>query len=182
MTQTRLVHFGLTTIAMLAITIVQVSFIALLPTPWRWVQLPLVAMWFLVLIIDYPLGLWATAFGGILWELYSPLPWGGLVLLLLLIMVLVNMLFKAIFTNRSLFSLIVLATGGTLVWYTVNGFWNMVLFWLGRTTLAAPLDWLWLQEHVERTIATVLVLTGVFVLMRLFTKRGQSVFLIGGRR
>jgi|GEM_PF-1475565 len=182
MTQARLVHFGLMAVAMLAVVIIQVSFVTLLPLPWRWVQLPLVAMWFVVLIIDYPLGLWATAVGGALWELYSPLPWGGLVLPLILIMVLANMLFKAIFTNRSLFSLIVLATGGTLIWYGINGFWNLILFWLGQTTLAAPLDWPWLQEHTGRTVATVLVLAGVFILMRLFTKRGQSVFLIGGRR
>lgn len=182
MTRTRVLHYALTAVVMGIVVMIQVSFISLLPTPSRWLQLPLVLMWFLVLIIDYPLGLWATAIGGAVWEWYSPLPWGSLVVPLVAVMVLANMLFKAIFTNRSLFSLVVLTGGGTLVWYVLNGVWNQMLWWLGYTHLAAILDWPWWQEHGARTVASTIGVAAVFLVMRLFTKRGQSVFLIGGRR
>lgn len=61
-----------------------------------------------ITLINFPQVFWTALLGGILLDLYSLLPFGTSVLILSLIIILVNFLFKKFFVYRSPLSLVVL--------------------------------------------------------------------------
>lgn len=163
----------------LAVSVVQLSVIHELPLPFAFIDIPLIVACFIVLVFDMADGFWWGVIVGIFLEVYSPLPWGTLVVPLLGTLLIVNLLLNTFLTNRSLASLVALGLVGGAVsillrWLLVSG-----LYWLSLTTDRG--DW-GLQVVVWRSVWTAIWLAIAFGSLRLVSRRLQSSFLVSGRR
>ena len=152
--------------------LVQLSLLPTWPTPVMWVHLLLCAIIFMTVLVSYQAGLWWAFVSGILLELYSFLPFGVLLVSLLATTVGVNFLFNHLFTNRSLYSLLLLGMFGTLAF---NGFrWGLI--WLlsvfgilspsGLVRFVSQWQFLGWQIFLNS-----LVLLIVFIIFRFFTRK-----------
>ncbi len=161
------------------LVILQTSFIASLPGWWALVPLSLMVIIFVELIIDLPTAVWMAIIGGMTVEVFSPFTVGSVVVPLLISMVVMNMLFQLLFTNRSLLSLTMLGSVGLLVFHTLQWLWNQATYWLGIQQVQPywswsmfVLEWLWL----------LVGLSLLFVISQSASKRLRSTFLASGRR
>lgn len=96
-----------------SVVVVQVSFLTTWPRPISSINLVLSLIIFVAVIISYEKGLLLALLGGMLLELYSGMFFGIATLSLVLTVMAINFLFTNFFTNRSLYSLIILGFVGT---------------------------------------------------------------------
>ena len=114
----------------IAISLLEFSFVNVLPRPLSFLSLSLCAIIFIAVMHDYLLALW-WAFGiGILSNLFSIYSFGIIPISLLMSIIIINYLFTRIITNRSLYSLLALGFIGTLIynfflWLATNAAYYM---------------------------------------------------------
>lgn len=97
------------------VVLVQVSFLTTWPVPISSLNIVLCLAFFLTVIFSYKKGLTFATYTGLILELYSALPFGTTILSLLISVMVVNILYNNFFTNRSLYSLVILGFLGTIV-------------------------------------------------------------------
>ncbi len=156
-------------IILVALGIVQVSFLSTWLFPINSLNLILSLIIFVTVIVSYKKGLW-WAFGlGIFLELYSALPFGIISLSLFFVVILVNFLFSNIFTNRSFYSLLILGLIGTI-------FYNLIIFFLYLILLVTNFDvsffnfnfWI---DFIWQPILNAIILSVVFFAYYISTNR-----------
>ncbi|MFA5076389.1 MAG: hypothetical protein WC480_03165 [Patescibacteria group bacterium] len=160
----------------------QTAFINALPLPWNQLNLVMVILFFVVLIVDYRFGLWATVVCGLISENYSPFIFGSIILSFLISIVVINFLFKLLFTNRSLFSLLILGGIGLMLYRLANLFYVYLGYIFNLDWHKIVVDAVYLSNLVWQLFFTLFGLLVVFLATRVLTKRFRSVFLVGGRR
>ncbi|MFA6534468.1 MAG: hypothetical protein WCT37_04870 [Patescibacteria group bacterium] len=160
----------------------QLSFIGALARPWSQLNLILVFIFFVVLLVNYQLGLYLAAVAGLILEVYSPLFFGGIIFPLLGAVLLINFLFKLFFTNRSLYSLLSLSLLGLGVYSLFNFIYLNLAFWLGWQPFMIELTGDYFANLGWQAFFLALILTLVFIPLRLFSRRFKSVYLVEGRR
>lgn len=173
--------FGKLTI-LFSLIFIQLSFIGALPDPFNNFDLVFVILFFIVLLIDYKLGLWAALLSGLLLEIYSPLAFGAIFFSLVITIILINFLFNLFFTNRSLYSLLILSSLGVIIFNFLNLFYLNLAYWLKLTEIKIELSSHFLVSSSWQLFFTLLTLTIIYIPLRLFSKRFKSVFLVEGRR
>lgn len=162
-------------ITLIVLGIIQVSFLSTWLFPINSLNLILSLVIFVTVIISFNKGLW-WAFGlGIFLQLYSSLPFGLETLSLIFVVFAVNFLFTNIFTNRSLYSLLILGLIGTICYnlFIIVGYF--LLIFLNFNVLAFKFD-LWLLFFWQ-TILNLIILTIVFFAYYIFTSRLKNSFI-----
>lgn len=124
----------------LLITILQISFLPFL-NYLTYLNLVLCCIIFITLA-NYRQGLWWTLGAGLILDLYSPLPFGSLTLILLLTVILINFLFKKFFTHRTLPALLSLGLIATLFYQVTSSF----LFWFFYLIYSTPFCSIYTQK------------------------------------
>lgn len=127
-------------LAIIIISLLQVSFLVTWPKPISTINLILVLVIFLIALANYQRGLWWAFGGGLLLELSSFELFGGQVLSLLLTAVIINFLFTNFFTNYSFYSLTVLGVIGTLAYNFLIFLIQLGGIFLGLTTKVISLS------------------------------------------
>ncbi|NUM25408.1 MAG: hypothetical protein HUU49_02155 [Candidatus Buchananbacteria bacterium] len=100
---------------------VQVSFLTTWPRPISSLNLMLSLITFLAVIVSYRQALIWAFVSGLFFELYTALPFGVTSLSLIFSVIAINFLFSNFFTNRSLYSLILLG-------FVVSVIYNLLIF------------------------------------------------------
>jgi cell shape-determining protein MreD len=160
----------------------QLSFIKNLPTPWSNLNLVLAILFLVTLLVNFHSGLWLAAFAGLLLEIYSPAPFGGIFFPLLLVLLLADFLFRLFFTNRSLYSLLILSTAGTILFHFFNSSYLWVLYRFDWSPYTLIIDNYYFIDVAWQLLLNAIFLSLLFLGLYFFSQRFKSVFLVGGRR
>jgi len=158
-------------------SMVQTNLLVSLRWPWNFFNLILSIVIFITVILNYHRGLWFALFSGLIIDLFSFLPFGTMTAAMLLTVIIINGLFKNFFTNRSLYSLIILGFLGNIVYFVFFLFINLVFFVFDITnnldiffTPANLYGFLW------QTIFNVSLLAFLFFVFNFVSKKLKSVF------
>lgn len=163
-----LTHLGL----IIGIGILQVSLLPHWPLPVRWVHLVAALTIFVIVVVSFEYGLLWAFTGGIFLELYSGYPFGVTLLALLLTAISVNALFAHFFTNRSLYSLLLLSIIGTLLFNLFLLLSSGLLHALGLTAAFHPFIFSETLRYVSWQVGlNALVVAIIFLVLRNFTTR-----------
>jgi len=164
------------------LVVVQTSFIQALPYPFSTISLVLGVTYVVVFLVDYPLGIASATWLGLLLEMRSPLAPGSMIIPLLLALVVVNFLFNLLFTNRSLYSLVLLSGLATVFFHLGHIVYQAAAWRFNISPFHITVDRLWLATIFWQTALTLLFVAGSFILLRFVSRRFHSAFLVGGRR
>lgn len=160
----------------------QLSFIKNLPTPWSNLNLILAILFLVTLLVNYYSGLWLAVFAGLLLEIYSPAPFGGIFFPLLLVLLLADFLFRLFFTNRSLYSLLILSTAGTILFHFFNSSYLWILYRFDWSPYTLVISNYYLAGLAWQLLLNAIFLSLLFLGLYFFSQRFKSVFLVEGRR
>lgn len=166
----------------LALTIVQVSFIRFLPSPWYHWPVVWLVCFFVLLVVEARTGFILTVASGVFLEWWSPLVPGSILLPWLISALIVNWLFKTFFTNRSLVSLTLLSAVAVLTAQLLTAGILVLAYWLKLSWYHWELSWDYGIATAWRLGWMVVGQSLLFLSARVFSRRVQSVFLLSGRR
>ncbi|MFA6254521.1 MAG: hypothetical protein WC675_00620 [Patescibacteria group bacterium] len=153
--------------------IIQVSFLTTWLPPISNLNLILSLVIFLTVIINYQKGLWWALGGGLFLELYSGLNFGVTTLSLILVVVEINFLFNNFFTNRSLYSLMILGFLGSLTYNLLVLIFSLVASAFGVFSLGINF-WLY---FFWPPILNLVILAIIFFSYYISTVRLKNIFL-----
>ncbi|MDD5043337.1 MAG: rod shape-determining protein MreD [Patescibacteria group bacterium] len=157
--------------------ILQSGFLNSLGAPLNNINLVLCLVIFLVIIFDYRVGLLFGVLAGIFLDIYSPLFFGLSTVIFLLIALGVNFLFSNFFTNKSLYSLIVLG-GVSILFYEFFLYLLVFLaFYFGVLEFRIFLDYFWFKKLISEILLNILVLILMFFIVKSGSKRLRAVFI-----
>jgi len=158
-------------------SLLQISFFTILPWPFNYFNLILSVVFFITIILNYGMGLWFAVSAGLILDLFSFLNFGTLTISLLLTVIAVNFLFDNFFTNKSLYSLIILGFLGNLVYIIILLVFNFAYFIFGINnnlnkffTLSNFYGLLW------QFFFNILLLSALFLIFNFLSKKLKSVF------
>lgn len=165
------------TILIIFLSLVQTNFFTALPWPWNFFNLVLSIAIFITVITNYRQGLWFALFSGLIIDTFSSLPFGTMTLATLLVVITINTLFNNFFTNRSLYSLIILGFLGNIIYFIFLLLINSVLFVFG---VINNLDIFFTGENIYgflwQAIFNVFLLALLFIIFNFVSKKLKSVF------
>jgi len=162
-------------ISIIILGIIQVSFLAAWVPPVSSLNLILSLVIFLSVIMNYQKGLWWALGGGLFLELYAGSLFGFTTLSLILVVIGVNFLFNNFFTNRSLYSLLILGFIGTAAYNLIILFFNLLLIAFGL--LESSLEFSFWFQFFWQPIFNLLILFIIFFAYYISTGRLKNMFL-----
>ncbi|MFA5021988.1 MAG: hypothetical protein WC508_02845 [Patescibacteria group bacterium] len=162
-------------VGIFVVGIVQVSLLTTWPPPVSSLNLILSLVIFLAVIVNYQKGLWWALGAGLFLELYSAYSFGTTTLSLLAVVILINFLFSNLFTNRSLYSLLILGFIGTLSYNLFILFFNALALISGSSSYFLIFDF-WSQFFWQPLFNT-LILAIIFFTFHISTGRLKNIFL-----
>ena len=164
--------FLINLILIIAICILQVSLFSIWRHPLNNLNLVLVLIIFVTVIVDYRRGLWWAFGAGLFLELFSNLNFGIITISLLTTTIILNLLFNVLFTNRSLYSLLILAFLGNLSYNLIITLGELLKF-----NLSTLITLKYLYQISWGVILNLTTLTIIFLVFNFLTKKLKSVFL-----
>lgn len=170
-------------LSIIILGIIQVSFLTTWPFPISSLNLILSLVIFLTVIVNYQRGLWWALGGGLLLELYSSSIFGLITLSLVLTVIGINFLFNNFFTNRSLYSLLILGFIGTIGYsLIVSGFKSLFLIFLPRAMSRGGFDINFLginfwPNFFWQPLLNLIILAIIFFTYYISTGRLKNIFL-----
>ncbi|MFA5029441.1 MAG: hypothetical protein WC518_01665 [Patescibacteria group bacterium] len=138
-------------------------------------NLLLITLVLLVDLADFKLALWFSLVGGFLLDTYSSLPFGIFLLTLFLTAIVLKFLFFNFFTNRSLYSLIILGLVAVLVYQGGFLLLSSLFYLLGFSDFLAGWSFIWLIS--AQLVNMTIVLTVSFWLINKLSKFFKPIFL-----
>ena len=116
--------------------------------------------------------------GGIVLDIYSMLPFPVITLSLIATIFLINILFENLFTNRSLYSLILLGLIGTIAYDLILNILIHLTYLFKFTEYCAELNKLFFLNFIWQIIANILFLTIIWFLSNIFKLKLQKTFFL----
>ncbi len=162
----------------ISLYIVQVSFISGLPSFFRHLNLVIVVLIFILGLTNLKLAFWWSIGVGILFDVYSFIPFGVYLISFSSVILLANFLLTNFFTNRSLYSFLAL----TFFAYFGYKFFTYFLYYFSH--FFTRQDFIlnigknfWLSE-LSQLIINLFIVAIVFYLLGFVSNRLKPVFLI----
>lgn len=162
-------------VVILAIVLIQYSFISALPSPWRQFNLILVHLIFILFFLDFRISLLAAFIAGLFLDFLSFNFFSFYLILFLATLLLVQWILKNWLTNRSLYTLLVLMLSATIFYNIVAATLtyflsaNSTIFFLSQASF-----WLTL---IYQTMWSFLFSLILFNLAAVVSKRIKPFFL-----
>lgn len=160
------------------IALLQVSFFSSFSYPANQINLILTVLIFVLFLADFKASLYFAIGCGIILDLYSLSFFGFFASILLLTIFIVYLLFKNFFTNKSLYSLLVLGILGVIIYnalliiyYFFFSLWKMNIYF-GQPNGQFFLSALW------QLIFAVIILLILFLITHFISDKWKSVFLV----
>lgn len=140
----------------LLITILQLSLLPFLDFLTH-LNLTLCSIIFITLA-NYWQGLWWALGAGLILDLYSSLPFGSLTLILLLTTILINFIFKKLFTHRTFPALLSLGLIATLFYQITFLILNYFFYLIKLTSFITPLNKIYFSAFLYQIILNLIFL------------------------
>lgn len=131
-----------------------------------------------VSLLDYKYGLYCIFFGVSVLELYSPYPAGLLFFSYFFTFLAVIWLFRNFFTNKSLYSLIIIGLLGTLCCNVFLYIFNESLFLLNISNILISLNVRYFMNLACQIICNLIGLSVLFIFFRTINKRMKAAFIM----
>lgn len=167
--------------AIILLALFQISFISILPWPFNYFNFVLSVLIFIVVIFDFRQALWFALFSGLILDIFSLSIFGTIAVIMILVAVIVNFLFRNFFTNRSLYSLVILGLIGNGIYILSLLISNFLFFIFGATD---NLEKFFSGDNIFglgwQIIFSVLFLAIMFLMFNFLSKRLKSVFIDAG--
>jgi len=164
-------------LAAIFVALFQLSLLKFLPFWLGSLNLILTLTLFICLLFNFYSGLWLALISGLVTEIYSPYLPGLLVASLLITLVLINFLFHLLFTNRSLYSLLILGIIGTIFFQTFVVVVSYLVYLVGLSDLAFGLNYDFVVRLFKEIVVNEIFLAALFLIVNLFTKKIKATFL-----
>lgn len=161
---------------------VQLSFLQSLSYPWSQISLIIAAVYLVGLVWNYQLGLLTAGWAGFLLELYSPLTPGAILGPLILSLLIINFLFNLLFTNRSIYSVIILTLVGGVFYHLSQGLYQFIGSSAGWNYRYLEISRYFLQAMIWQIVLTTLIVAVIFLIFYRFSRVTRSNFLLSSRR
>ncbi len=165
-------------VAVCLLALFQISFIAILPWPLNYFNLILSTLIFITTIFNFSQALWFALFAGLIIDEFSFSGFGTMAAILIIVATAINFLFRNFFTNRSLYSLVILGLIGNGVYILSLLIFNFLFFILGA---AESLEKFFSYDNIWglgwQMIFNVLFLTIIFLALNFLSKKLKSVFI-----
>jgi rod shape-determining protein MreD len=167
--------------AIILLAMFQTSFIAALPWPFNYFNFVLSVLIFITAILNFRQALWFAFFSGLILDTFSFSGFGTIAAILILVAIIINFLFRNFFTNRSLYSLVILGLIGNGIYILSLLIFNFLFFIFGATD---NLEKFFSRENIFglgwQIVFGVLFLAILFLLFNFLSKKLKSVFLDAG--
>jgi len=169
--------FFLTLLILIITSILQLSFIPNLPGFFGGVNLILVALVFILMLEDFNYGIiWAVG-AGIIFEFYSFLPAGIYLTGFFLTLILVNFFLTHFFTNRSLYSIVALATLAILIYKITTIIYIAIDNRFAEKKYSITFDKFFFGQELKGLAINIFLAVVIFYLVNFFSRRFRPVFI-----
>lgn len=138
----------------------------------------LVFLVFVTIVFGINLGFIFALYAGVLMSFYSYLPFGTIMVAYVMVIVLVNFLYKNVFINFSLYTALILSCLATVFYTLVIFLFNLLLFFLGLTLVYLNLDQTYFFAFAWQLGCNLVLMSLTFLLAQFTIKRLNLVFLI----
>jgi hypothetical protein len=162
-------------ILIIGLSLAQISFISGLPIPISYLNLILVALIFILGFADLNLAIWWALGTGFMLEIFSFLPFGIYLMSLCLTVIIANLLLNYFFTNRSLYSFVVLAALATISYKSIFNFSIFMSSFGDKYTVAGGANF-WVSI-LWQIVLNSLVTFIVFYILHFLGRNFRPVFL-----
>ena len=143
--------------------IFQTGFISAGPSFLNMINLVLSMLIFIGIFLGYNLSLWWAFITGLIWDISSINGFGTITFSLLLTAIIINLLFNNLFTNYSLYSLLILGAIGTAVFEAIFYSIRYVNQLFGLVDLAVSFNKYMLYDFFLQILFNVMFLTLLYV-------------------
>jgi len=161
--------------SIIALGIIQVSFLTTWPQPVSSLNIILSLVIFLAIIINYHKSLWIAFGAGLFLELFSGYYFGITTLALLLTVIIVNFLFSNFFTNRSFYSLMILGFVATVIYNLIIAGFIFGLTIVGFNIINTSFSFF--TQYFWQPFFNLVVLAIIFITYYFSTGKLKSIFL-----
>ena len=168
------VSFGI--LITILLSLLEISLIPLFPEPFYKIIVILPLSLFLMIIVDHGSALWVAFGGGVILNLFSFFPFGGIPLAMMVAIIFSNFLLNNFFTNKSFYSLMVLGLLGNIVYILILFLVETIFLLLGIGVNDNFADFFSLNGIIWQTIFSLVLLVFFFYSYSICKKRLEEVF------
>ena len=165
----------------MALAVVQLSFVSGLPGWLKFLNLILIALVFVLAVADLKLALWWGLGAGLLLDIFSFQPFGIYMVCLGLTLLAANFLSKNFFTDRSLYSFFALIFFSSFIFEFFFIFLNYLAQPSGGGEVAF-LNYNFWSSFLKQTIVNLAAVAVIFYALNFISKRLRPVFLVRQRK
>lgn len=156
---------------------IEVSAISFFPRPFNNLGLVLPAIIYLAVVFNLNFALWWSVVAGFFLDIYSLLPFGAIMIALIITTFCAHRLFLKHFTNRSLYSLLFLGFLGTIIYKGIILGISFLPFLFGKDLQIFYFNFNLLKITFAAIILNSLFLILLFYLTNLFSKRLKPAYM-----
>jgi rod shape-determining protein MreD len=164
---------------LLALLLAQIAWLPNMPSFASNINIILVVLIFISVVYEFYMGVVYGLFLGVMLDLYSALPFGAMILSLMITLYLVYKIFQKVLTNKSFYTLLGLTAIGTIVYSLILYAYLFVVYFsttkdmaLIRQVTTTSLQGFWWQ--LVFNLVSVMVL---FFLFHVGSRRFKTVFI-----
>lgn len=162
---------------LIGLVIIQISFINGLPTVFKNINLIIIVLVFILGLVGFNSAFWWAVGAGLFLDIFSFLPFGINLLCLLATLLLINFLLTNFFTNRSLYSFLVLNFFYTLIFRFFVISLNYIVDSFAKKNFAIHYNLNFLINESSALILNFILVVIIFYLLSFLSVRFKPVFL-----
>ncbi|NQU83298.1 MAG: hypothetical protein HQ536_01160 [Parcubacteria group bacterium] len=159
------------------LVVYEATFVQVFDHPLSYLDVVLSVIIYLTVVFNLNLALWWSVVAGFLVDLYSLLPFGTTIFALIITAFVIRYLFITFFTNRSLYSLLLVGALGTLVYKIIIFGASFLPFLFDRGYQIFSLDFNVVKAAFLSIVLNLIFLAVIFYLTNLFSKRLKSAYV-----
>lgn len=168
-------HFLVSLIAIIAVAFIDAVFIGSLPFGLHRLHLLPLALIFVLLLSNIRLASWWALIGGLVLEVYSFRFFGSYLILLFIILIIIQVLFEKVITNRSIYSIIIISAIVTVIW-------DLACLVIDYQAGFMLMDWLSALRIMSLSLVVNIIAASLtFYIINAFSRRFRPVFLLFNR-
>lgn len=176
-----MIKFFINSILIIILVILQLSFFNSFDYPINILNIFLPVIIFIAIIFNYQLALYWSFFAGLLLSLFSILNFGIILISLILTVIIINFLFANFFTNKSLYSLLILGSFSLIIYNFLILVISLPLYFLRFNKFFFSLNWSYIMNLFWQILFALFILTVMFLTFKFLSKKLHSVFLISSQ-
>jgi len=140
-------------------------------------NLLLVVLVFITIVSGFNLGFIFAVFIGIFVYFFSFLPFGTFIIIYLIILVLIDFLYKQVLINFSFYTSLILIVLATILYNLLIALFSYFYFWAGIISLNINLDKIFLFNSLWQAVSNAFLMAVIFIIAKITIKKLNLMFL-----